>query len=171
MDYVLNEVPWFWGRVGIFVTPWFPRLDGTSMVATKMLVWVRLHNIPLPFWHHQVLEGIGISMGIFLKMDKERMDKGIFTFAHICVETDLIKHLPDHIHLIQQEFKWTQWLDLKTLLSGAPSANRHGTCKIHVHKQKKGAKKRPQKTKGWKFPDLRLLDDEEEEKDESKKQP
>lgn len=68
-SHVINEGPWFWGRAGLFVTPWFPSFDANSMVATKMQVWVRLHNLPLPFWHHQVLEDIGNSLGVFLKLD------------------------------------------------------------------------------------------------------
>lgn len=62
MEYIINESPWFGGRAGLFIAPWFLAFDATTMVVTKMLVWVRLHNIPLPFWHHQVLEDIGILL-------------------------------------------------------------------------------------------------------------
>lgn len=64
-----NEGPWFWGRAGLFVTSWFPGFDANTMVVTKILVWVRLHNLPLSFWHHQVLENIGNSIGRFIKLD------------------------------------------------------------------------------------------------------
>ena len=47
---VTNDGPWFWGRAGLFVTSWFPDFDANSMVVTKMIVSVRLHNLPLPFW-------------------------------------------------------------------------------------------------------------------------
>ncbi len=56
---ILVQGPWFWGRAGLFITPWFPEFDVDNMVVTKMPVWVRLPNLPLPFWHHEVLEDIG----------------------------------------------------------------------------------------------------------------
>ena len=94
---VLLQGPWFWGRVGLFITPWFPEFDANTMVVTKMPVWVRLPNLPLPFWHHLVLEDIGNLLGRFIKSDNERKDKGLFTYARICVEIDLNKGLPDRL--------------------------------------------------------------------------
>lgn len=38
MEKFLNEGPWFWGRVGLFVTPWFPKFNETTMVVTTMLI-------------------------------------------------------------------------------------------------------------------------------------
>lgn len=113
LDYIVKGGTCSWGRPSLFVTPWFPTFDATTMVVMKMSVRIRLHNLPFPFWHHQVLEGIGNSLGRFLKMDRERMDKCIFTFAHMCMEIDLSKGLLDHIHLSHQDFKWTQWLDFE----------------------------------------------------------
>ena len=54
-------------------------------------------------------------------MDRERMDKCIFTFACICVEIDLRKGLPYQIHLAHQEFKCKQCLDFEILLLEARS--------------------------------------------------
>jgi len=69
------------------------------MVVSKILVWVRLHNLPLHFWHHNVLIAIGISLGKFLKIDEDRLTMGIFTFSRICVELDLSWGLPNSIAL------------------------------------------------------------------------
>ena len=82
----LSQGPWFWGRARLFITPWFPEFDANSMVVTKMSVWVRLPNLPLPFWHHQVLEDIGNLLGRFIKSDSERKEQGLFTYARICVD-------------------------------------------------------------------------------------
>lgn len=105
LEFVLNEGPWFWGRVGLFITPSFPEFDATTMKVSTIPIWVRLHNLSLPFWHHQILEGIGNKLGNFKKMDLERKEKGIFTFARICVEIDLSKGLPDRIHLVHKNFQ------------------------------------------------------------------
>ena len=69
------------------------------MKVTTVPVWVRLHNLPLHFWHHKVLSAIGNSLGKFLKIDEERINQGIFTYARLCVEVDLSLGLPDHITL------------------------------------------------------------------------
>lgn len=108
---IIEQGPWFWGRAGLFLTPWFPEFDANSMVVTKMPVWVRLPNLPLPFWHHQVLEDIGNLLGKFIKSDSDLNEQGLFTYARICVEIDLSKGLPDRVQLLYEKHKWIQALD------------------------------------------------------------
>lgn len=50
-------------------------------------------------------------------MDREIMDKGIFTFSRICVEINLRRFLPYRVHLTHQDFEWTQWLEFKNIAS------------------------------------------------------
>lgn len=106
-DSIIKQGPWFWGSAGLFTTPWFSDFDATTMVVSTMPVWVRLHGLPLHFWHQKVLIAIGNSLGKFLKTDEDRAIRGIFTFARICVEVDLSQGLPDHIAL---NFNNTQWI-------------------------------------------------------------
>jgi len=75
MDYALEELPWFWGSVVLFMIPWFAIFDANTMVVSKMSVWVKLHNLALYFWHHKVLEGIGNSLGKFLNVDAHGIRK------------------------------------------------------------------------------------------------
>jgi len=141
---VITQGPWFWGRAGLFITPWFPEFDANSMVVTKMPVWVRLPNLPLPFWHHLVLEDIGNLLGTFIKRDPDRNDQGLFTYARICVEIDLSKGLPDRIHLQYEKFKWLQVLDYENTAFRCRFCHDTGhlqdTCPI--------AKRYPKKKKG-----------------------
>ena len=65
-----------------------------------MLVWVRIHNLPLHFWLPKVFEEMGNAIGKYLKLDMERVSRGIHTFSRICVEVDLSQGLPDSIILI-----------------------------------------------------------------------
>jgi len=141
---VITQGPWFWGRAGLFLTPWFPEFDANSMVVTKMPVWVRLPNLPLPFWHHMVLEDIGNLLGKFIKRDPDRNDQGLFTYARICVEIDLSKGLPDRIHLQYEKFKWLQALDYEN------TAFRCRFCHVTGHLQDSCplAKRFPRKKKG-----------------------
>jgi len=141
---VFLQGPWFWGRAGLFITPWFPEFDANTMVVTKMPVWVRLPNLPLPYWHHEVLEDIGNLLGSFIKSDKERQDKGLFTYARICVEIDLSKGLPDRMHLKHESHIWLQRLDYEN------TAFRCRYCQLTGHLQDTCpfAKKLPKKKKG-----------------------
>ena len=72
---IITDGPVFWGRAGLIVTPWFTSFNANSIIVSKFSVWVRPHNLPLPFWHHWALEGIGNSWGIFIKMDSEIIEK------------------------------------------------------------------------------------------------
>lgn len=101
-NFTIQKGPWFSGRAGLVISPWVPGFNTNTMVVTKMTVWVRLHNVPLPFCHHQVLENIGNSIGRFIMLDRERMDIGIFTFARLCKEMDLRKGLPD-LHIFNSQ--------------------------------------------------------------------
>ena len=100
---ILWEGPWFWGSSGLFVTPWFLDFDANTMVISRMLVWIRLHNLPLHFWNERILSGIGKNIGKYLKMDSQRLEERIYTFARICVDVDLSKGLSNHIQLIHKQ--------------------------------------------------------------------
>lgn len=145
-DNILNEGPWFWGSAGLFVTPWFSDFDANTMVVSRMPVWVRLHNLPLHFWHFKSLTAIGNSLGRMLKIDKDRHLKGIFTFARICVEVDLSKGLPESIFLTFNNIQWKQPLDYEN------TAFRCRGCQQTGHLLKAcPSKSKPQqrKSRGW----------------------
>lgn len=112
-EHFLNKGQWFWGNFGLFMTPWFLEFDANTMVVTEMPVWVRLHNLLLHFWHHNVLIAIGNSLGKFLKIDKDRLTRGIFNFLRLCVEVDLSQGLAYHITLNFNNTQWTQPLEYK----------------------------------------------------------
>lgn len=80
-----------------------------------MPVWAMLPNIPLPFWHHKFLEEIGNNLGKYKKIDLERLEKDLFSFARICVEIDLNKSLPDHIEMKHKFFQWKQVLNYENM--------------------------------------------------------
>jgi hypothetical protein len=51
IDYerVFEEGLWFWDRVRLFATSWFPDLNPSTMSITKILNWVWLLNLSLHF--------------------------------------------------------------------------------------------------------------------------
>ena len=113
-----------------------------------MPVWVRLHNLPLHFWHSKVLIAIGNTLGRMLKIDGERHIKGIFTFAIICVEVDLSRGLPERIILNFNNTQWKQPLDYENTAFKCWGCQQTGhlynTCpSINKSKQQQ------RKPKGW----------------------
>eukprot|EP00253_Pinus_taeda_P024239 PITA_24239 len=138
-DTIISAGPWFWGTSGLSMTPWFPDFDPNKMTVSRMPVWVRLYNLPLHFWSERFLEGIGNSIGKYIKTDLERIEERIYTFAHICVEVDLSKGLPK-----------------RHLQSTCPEVKKANSKKKQKGKQRKG----------WQFPPLDLEDDESEAEEE-----
>jgi len=145
---IINKRQWFWGNAGLFMTPWFLEFDANTMVP----VWDRLHNLRLHFLHHQALEGIGNSVGQFLKIDVDRFIREIFTFARICVEVDLSQGLPDNITLIFNDTHWTQPMDYENTSFQChrclQTDHLHSACP-QTKKHPKRNKKKPKKPKQW----------------------
>jgi hypothetical protein len=108
---IREEGPWFWGREGLFNTPWHPYFDPNKMSVTTTPVWVRLINFLLHFWSHQIMIDIGNKMGKHLKIDLERARTGLTTYACICVQMDISKGLLDKLILKWNSHKWIQILD------------------------------------------------------------
>jgi len=106
-ELVFQQGPWFWGSSGLFITSWFLEFDANTYVVSRMPVWACLHNLPIHFWDQKILACIGNSIGRFIKMDTQRIEERIFTFARICVEVDLSKGLSGNIKL---KYKYRNWL-------------------------------------------------------------
>ena len=103
--------PWFWGREGLFITPWVVYFDPNKTLVTKTLVWIRLIDLPLHFWITRSLEAIGNSIVKFLKIDIDREKSGLATYSRICVEAYLSKGLPEKILFIWKDSTWAVQLD------------------------------------------------------------
>lgn len=142
-DSIIKQGPWFWGSAGLFTTPWFSGFDANTMKVSTMPIWVRLHGLPLHFWHHKVLTAIGNSLGKFLKMDEDRVVRGIFTFARICVEVDLSQGLPDHIMLNFNNTQWIQQFDYENTAFWCRNCLQTG----HLQNECPSAQKDTRKTK------------------------
>lgn len=139
-----------------------------------MPVWVRLHGLPLHFWHQKVLIAIGNSLGKFLKMDEDRAIRGIFTFAKICVEVDLSEGLPDHITLNINNTKWIQQLDYENTTFRCRSCMQIGHLQYNcplARKDPRKTEKQKKKPKGWQNTEPLEEEDIKEEPTENQTEP
>lgn len=83
--------PWFWGSAGLFRTPWFPDFNPSTVVITKIPIWVNLLNLPAHLWHIYVFLAIGDTLGRYLAIDSSRKENGLYTYGRMCAEIDISK--------------------------------------------------------------------------------
>lgn len=113
-----------------------------------------------------VLEGIGNSIGKYIKTDLERIDDKNYTFPRICVEADLSKGLTDSIKLIYKQQNWQQVLDYENTAFRCRLCRQTGHLQSTCPEAKKTNKKQKGKhKKGWQFspPDSEEEESEAEE--------
>lgn len=170
---VFNDGPWFWGRAGLFINPWFPEFDPNIMVVTKMPVWVRLPNLPLQFCHNAVLTDIGNNLGKFIKPDHSRFGQSLFSYTRICIEADLSKGLPDKIILKHGIQKYIQTLDYENTAFRCRICHQTGHLQESCPQDKKAQKKtkeQPAKPKHWRIHETIYDEEEDQEEQENTKQ-
>ena len=80
----LTGKPWFWGKVGMFITPWFKDFDPSKTVITKLLIWFRLPTVPAHLWHFLIFKGIGNALAHYLSTYTYRGHYDLYTYIRIC---------------------------------------------------------------------------------------
>lgn len=69
-------------------------------------VWVSLFGLPMDFYDLEILEGIGNTIGSFVKI-AETTKKGWYTsYARMCVYMNITDPIPDTIELEYHEEVW-----------------------------------------------------------------
>lgn len=120
---VFYEEPWFWGHVGIFFKTWFYGFKPSFLPTTVTPIWVRSLNMLLHLLHPNILANVENSIKCFIKVNTERLEKGIVTFAQICVEINLSKGLMDKILIDWSEFIFFQPMDYEIKYHATGSVN------------------------------------------------
>lgn len=135
-----------------------------------MPIWVCLHNLPIHFWDQKILACIGNSIGRFIKMDTQRIEERIFTFACICGEVDLSKGLLGNIKLKYKDRSWLQSVDYENTAFKCRICRQTGHLQNACPEYKKNScrkKKTGNHQKGWKF----SYTDSDEEEDNEEEEP
>jgi hypothetical protein len=103
--------PYFYSHAGLFLRQWEECYNPEQEQFLAAPVWVRLFGLPMDFWDPEILEGIGNSLGSFVKI-VEATTRGRYTsFARICVYMNISEPLPDMIELEYAGKIWQQMLD------------------------------------------------------------
>jgi len=103
--------PYFYYNAGLFMRYWEEcyNLDKEKNLLSP--VCVRLFGLPMDFSDSEILEGIGNTIGSFVKIAKT-MKKGRYTlYARICVYMNIVNPILDSVELEYHEEVWQQNLD------------------------------------------------------------
>lgn len=90
-SFALTGGPWMILDHYLIVRTWTHDFDPYGEKLEKILVWVRLPNIPLEYFHKNFLMKIGRKIGDLKKIDQTTVSVYRGMFARICVEVDLSK--------------------------------------------------------------------------------
>lgn len=55
-------------NVGLFMRHWEDRYNPDNEKLLAAPIWVRLFGLPMEFWDPDILEGIGNSIGTFVRL-------------------------------------------------------------------------------------------------------
>lgn len=108
---IFEEGPYFMNNVGIFMRHWEDRYNPDAEKLLAAPIWVRLFGLPMEFWDPEVLEGIGNSIGAFVKV-AESTKRGKYTsYTRICVYMNIAEPLSEYIEVEYHDEIWQKPID------------------------------------------------------------
>ncbi|GKA03825.1 putative RNA-directed DNA polymerase, partial [Tanacetum coccineum] len=104
MNFVLENGPWLVEGKSLFVQKWEAGLCMEKPEPTRVLIWVRIMNVPLEAWNSNGISRLASSIGNPIIMDRitaSMCEKayGRASFARVLIEVDATKELPDSIEI------------------------------------------------------------------------
>jgi hypothetical protein len=60
-------------------------------------VWIKLYSLPQEFWHYETLEGIGDTLGLYVKTSEITRIGKYTSYARIYVYMNVVKALLESI--------------------------------------------------------------------------
>jgi len=94
-------------------------------------IWVRLFGLPVEFWDPEILEGIGNTIGDFVKI-AEATKRGKYTsYARLCVYMNIAEPLPEYIELEYHDEIWQQPIDYEHIPFRCRKCHEYG----HLYRQ------------------------------------
>ena len=85
------------GENYLSVRKWEPEFQTAKAKVSSMAVWIRLAELPIEFFHLDILRVVGNTIGTFLRIDNITTSVAKGCFARICVQIALDKPLMPHI--------------------------------------------------------------------------
>ncbi|GLJ47042.1 hypothetical protein SUGI_0993350 [Cryptomeria japonica] len=146
-DYTLDLKNWFLDTYPLYIQPWAPNFDPTSLVEYETLVWIRLFNLPIEYWSDQSLEKIGRTLGILLEIDEGIIERDLYTYARLKIAA--AKKIPQSITLLSMDGEWTQNIaiekEIKPCTKCGSRLHQTESCRIFVKKAFNRPQRNPKK--------------------------
>eukprot|EP00253_Pinus_taeda_P029130 PITA_29130 len=108
---IFEEGPYFLNNAGLFMKFWEERYNPEKETMLDAPVWVRLFGLPDEFWDPEILEGIGNTIGSFVKTAEATKRGKYNAYARICVYINLAEPLPDNVEVEYHDTIWKQPID------------------------------------------------------------
>lgn len=94
MKQVVLERIWFFNERPLILRPWTPDFNVKNLEVNKVPVWVKLHNLPLSLWTHDILQSVVIFIGNPIAIDKLTANTDMLTYARVLVDIEIKDQLP-----------------------------------------------------------------------------
>jgi hypothetical protein len=107
--------PIFFNFIGLYLWFWknYFRLEKEDFSYAP--VWIKLYSLPWEFWLGEILIGIGITLGVYVKSFESMHQRKYTSDARICVYMNIYKPLPSSINLEFQDKEWVQTIDYENI--------------------------------------------------------
>lgn len=94
-------------------------------------IWVRLFGLPVEFWDPEIMEGIGNTMGAFVKVVESTKIGKYTSYARLCVYMNIAEPLPEYMELEYHDEIWQQPIDYEHIPFRCRRCHEYG----HLYKQ------------------------------------
>ncbi|KAJ8899631.1 hypothetical protein K2173_018605 [Erythroxylum novogranatense] len=95
----LTQGPWVIFRHILSVQPWQPSFRPSYELVTRVVVWVRVLNLPITRYHPQILTAVGNLVGNTVRIDIAIIQKARGKYARLIVDVDLASPLRHNVIL------------------------------------------------------------------------
>ena len=93
----LEQGQWFVGENYLSIRKWELEFQDAKAKVSSMAVWIILAELPIEFFHLDILRAVGNTIGTFIRIDNITTSVARGHFARICVQIDLDKPLMPYI--------------------------------------------------------------------------
>ncbi|XP_057770728.1 uncharacterized protein LOC130990516 [Salvia miltiorrhiza] len=85
---------------------WSKHFDPFKENSSMANVWVRIHYLPIEYWHPEILAGIGRYIGHPIKIDGASARRDFGQFARLLIELDMSKSFPTTLLIDNDSFSF-----------------------------------------------------------------
>ncbi|KAF5190018.1 Non-LTR retrolelement reverse transcriptase-like protein, related, partial [Thalictrum thalictroides] len=126
-DRVWSGGPWKFAGQLMRLSEWQKGFKPDSQKQTNALIWVKFPRLPLEFWDAESIMSIARGVGYPLKLDEATEKKKFGFYAHVLVDVDLTKTIPDQVLVEHDDGEF--WQDVQ--ITKLPKFCSH--CKMVGH--------------------------------------